>query len=71
MDLVTKPVAVGGEGDDVAVGKVGDDEAFAGQRQVERVGEAGRGVEGPEQVPEGRVDENGAVWRKKEVDTNL
>ena len=61
VDFVAQPVAVGGEGDDVAVGKVRDDEAFARQRQVERVGQAGRGVERSQQVAEGRVDENGAV----------
>ncbi len=65
MDLVPESVSVRGESDDVAVGKVGDDEAFPRQGDVHRVRQAGGRVQRAKQVPEGRVHQNWAVCKMK------
>ena len=61
MALVPEPVAVGGVGHDVAAGEVGHDEALAGQGQVQGGGQPVGGVQGAEEVAEGRVNQDGTV----------
>ena len=66
MDFVSESVSVRGEGDDVAVWKVSDDEAFPRERDVHRVRQAGGRVQRSEEVPEGRVHQDRPVCEKIE-----
>ena len=64
MHLVAEEVAVGGECGEVAAGEVGDDEALARQRQVQRRRQGRGAVQRAQQVAERRVHQDGAVCKK-------
>ena len=61
VHLVAEEVAVGGECGEVAAGEVGDDEALARQRQVERRRQRRGRVQRAQQVAERRVHQDRAV----------
>ena len=64
MNFVSEPVSVRGESHNMSVGEISDDESLPGKRDIHRIGQSGRRVQGSEQVPEGRVDQDGAVYRE-------
>ncbi len=65
VNFVSEPVSVRGESHDMSVGEISDDESLTGKRDIHRIGQSCRRIQGSQQVAEGCVDEDGAVYRVK------
>lgn len=61
VDFVPESVAICCKCDDVPIGKVGYDKAFARQDQVAGTGQVGRDIQTSQQVTERRVNQNGTI----------
>ena len=61
VNFVSEPVSVRGESHNMSVGEISDDKSLTGKRDIHRIGQSGRRVQGSEQITEGCVNQDGTV----------
>ena len=61
VNFVSEPVSVRDESHKMSVGEISDDKSLTGKRDIHRIGQSGRRVQGSEQITEGCVNQDGAV----------